>query len=111
MFIFTDGTSFELSKNSSFGKEFSENYQKSMTEQIQSSKGNTQAYANVVSAVNGENQSDSNSTARKVSQAYSELDSASQTYQSVKSQGTANSDNIMTSAFQNYFDKNGRFNK
>ena len=81
-----------------------------MTEQIQSSKGNTQAYANVVSAVNGENQSDSNSTARKVSQAYSELDSASQTYQSVKSQGTANSDNIMTSAFQNYFDKSGRFN-
>ena len=105
----SDGTSFELSKNSSFGKEFSENYQKSMTEQIQSSKGNTQAYANVVSAVNGENQSDSNSTARKVSQAYSELDSASQTYQSVKSQGTANSDNIMNSAFQNYFDKNERF--
>ncbi len=104
-----DGTSFELSKNSQFGKEFTENYQKSMTEQIQSSKGNTQAYANVVSAVNGENQSDSNSTARKVSQAYSELDSASQTYQSVKSQGTANSDNIMTSAFQNFFDKNERF--
>jgi hypothetical protein len=80
-----------------------------MTEQIQSSKGNTQAYANVVSAVNGENQSDSNSTAKKVSQAYSELDSASQTYQAVKSQGTANSDSIMNSAFQNFFDKNERF--
>ena len=104
-----NGTSFELSKNSSYGKEFTENYSKSLTEQMSNSKGNTQAYANVASAVNGENQSDSNSTARKVSQAYSELDSASQTYQAVKSQGTASSDSIMNSAFQNFFDKNERF--
>ena len=105
----SDGTSFELSKNSSYGKEFAENYQKSLTEQMSNSKGNTQAYANVVSAVNGENQSDSKSTANKVSQAYSELDSASQIYQSVKSQGTASNDNIMNSAFQNFFDKNDSF--
>jgi hypothetical protein len=104
-----DGTNFELSKNSAYGKEFTENYSKSLTEQMSNSKGNTQAYANVLSAVKGENQSDSNSTNNKVSQAYSELDSASQTYQSVKSQGTANSDSIMNSAFQTFFDKDERF--
>ena len=70
------------------------------------SKDNTQAYANMVSAVNGESQSDANSTARKVSQAYSEQESASQTYQATKTQGTAMGDNLMNSAFQNYFSKN-----
>ena len=101
-----DGTSFELSKDSSYGKEFSENYSKSISEQMSKSKDNTQAYANMVSAVNGESQSDANSTARKVSQAYSEQESASQTYQATKTQGTAMGDNLMNSAFQNYFSKN-----
>lgn len=102
----SDGTSFELSKDSSYGKEFSENYSKSISEQMSKSKDNTQAYANMVSAVNGESQSDANSTARKVSQAYSEQESASQTYQATKTQGTAMGDNLMNSAFQNYFSKN-----
>lgn len=102
----SNGTSFELSKNSSYGKEFSENYSKSISEQMSKSKDNTQAYANMVSAVNGESQSDANSTARKVSQAYSEQESASQTYQATKTQGTAMGDNLMNSAFQNYFSKN-----
>lgn len=103
-----NGTSFELSKSSSFGKEFSQNYQSSIAEQLQTSKGNTQAYANVVSAVNGESQSDSNSTSNKVSKAFTELDSASQTYQAVKSQGTSSSNDLMNSAWQNYF-SNDRF--
>lgn len=102
----SNGTSFELSKNSSYGKEFTENYSKSISDQMSKSKDNTQAYANMVSAVNGESQSDSNSTARKVSQAYSEQESASQTYQATKTQGTANGDNLMNSAFQTYFSKN-----
>ena len=86
--------------------------QKSISEQMSKSKDNTQAYANMVSAVNGESQSDANSTARKVSQAYSEQESASQTYQATKTQGTAMGDNLMNSAFQNYFSKNAdRFEK
>jgi conjugal transfer mating pair stabilization protein TraG len=101
-----NGTSFELSKDSSYGKEFTENFSKSISNQMSNSKENTQAFADMVSAVNGESQSDANSTSRKISKAYSEQESASETYQSTKQMGTSQGDNLMNSAFQNYFEKN-----
>jgi hypothetical protein len=79
-----------------------------MAEQIQTSKGNTQAYANVVSAVNGENQSDSNSTSNKVAKAFAEVDSKTETYQATKSLGTSASNDLLNSAWQNHF-KGDRF--
>ncbi len=98
--------SFELSKGSSYGKEFGENYSKSINNQIGNSKENTQAFADVTSVTKGENLSDANSTSKKVSNAYSELDSATKTFNATKSLGSSQSNSLLESAFQNYFEKN-----
>ena len=98
--------SFELSKGSSYGKEFGENYSKSINNQIGNSKENTQAFADVTSVTKGENLSDANSTSKRVSNAYSELDSATKTFNATKSLGSSQSNSLLESAFQNYFEKN-----
>ena len=102
----SDGSSFSISKDTAFGKEFTSNYQNSMVNQMSQSKEKTQAVADVTSAVNGESQSDSNSTSRKISSAFSEQKTAAEVFANTKAQGTAQSNNLLTSAFQNYFEKN-----
>lgn len=102
----SDGTSFSLSKDSAFGKQFTENYSKSIANQIGNSKENTQAVADITSAARGESQSDTRSTSRQVQEAYSNQESATATFSDSKSQGSSASNAVLTSAFQNFFNNN-----
>lgn len=105
----SDGTKFELSKDSSYGQEYSQNFNKSLSNQVSSSKENSLAYSDALSAFKGESQSDSNSTSRKMQDAYSEQESASQTFQDTKSLGSSQNANLLNSAFNNYFDNNSNW--
>ncbi len=100
-----DGNTFKLDKNSSWGKEFTDNYSKSISNQLTRSKEDTQAFSNALSFRKGESQSQRDSTSNQISKVFSEMEQASKTYSDSQRVSQDLKGQNLNEAFKNFFDK------